>query len=89
MNTILSVNCQDIVFVTVASLGKTVMQMTVSGSASFTALMEHIRGKVENHDGLLTIDIRNRSQGTAARRVMRMRRSGMGLLRAQMQGYAA
>lgn len=89
MNTILSVNQQDIVFVTVARMGKTVMQLTVSGSASFTLLMEDIRSRVENLDGLLTIDIRNRSQGTAARRVMRMRRSGMGLLRAQMQGDAA
>lgn len=89
MNTVLSVNQHDIVFVNVACLGKSIMQLTVSGSASFTALMEYIRSQVEKLDGLLTIDIRNRSQGTCARRVMRMRRRVTGMLRAQMQGDAA
>lgn len=97
MNTILSenrnssvvVNPSDIIFVTVARLGSPVLQMTVKGSDSFTALMEEVRLNVENLDGLLTIDIRNSSQGTKARRVMRLRRSGVGMLRAQMKGNAA
>lgn len=88
-NSTVAVNPTDIIFVTVARLGRPVMQLTVSGSDSFTALMEEIRMSVENLDGLLTIDIRNSSQGTKARRVMRLRRSGFGMLRAQMKGNAA
>ena len=88
-NASVAVNPTDIIFVTVARLGRPVMQLTVSGSDSFTALMEEIRLSVENLDGLLTIDIRNSSQGTKARRVMRLRRSGFGMLRSQMKGNAA
>ncbi len=89
MNSSFSVNTNDIIFVNVTSLGRQVMSVTLSGNNSVESLMGKLRSELADLDGLLTVNLRNSSQGTTAKRVMRMRKPGAGLLRAQMQGYAA
>jgi hypothetical protein len=84
-----SVSLTDKIFVNVSVLGRQVMVTTVSGKASVEELMESVKPLLAGFDGLLTVNFRNSSQGTTAKRVLRMRKPGCGLLRAQMQGYVA
>lgn len=89
MNTSFSVTNTDVIFVNVMAVGRQVMTVTLSGNGSVEELMENIKGRLAGLDGLLTVNLRNSSQGTAAKRVLRLRRPSSGLLRAQMKGYAA
>lgn len=89
MNSSFSVTNSDIVFVNVMAVGRQVMAVTLSGNASVAELMENLRGRLAGMDGLLTVNLRNSSQGTTAKRVFRLRKPSGGLLRAQMKGNAA
>lgn len=89
MNNSFSVTNSDIVFVNVMAVGRQVMTVTLSGNASVEQLMEDVKRRLAGMDGLLTVNLRNSSQGTAAKRVVRLRKPSGGLLRAQMKGYAA
>lgn len=89
MNNSFSVTNSDIVFVNVMAVGRQVMTVTLSGNASVEQLMEDVKSRLAGMDGLLTVNLRNSSQGTAAKRVVRLRKPSGGLLRAQMKGYAA
>lgn len=89
MNNSFSVTNSDIVFVNVMAVGRQVMTVTLSGNASVEQLMEDVKSRLEGIDGLLTVNLRNSSQGTAAKRVVRLRKPSGSLLRAQMKGYAA
>lgn len=89
MNNSFSVTNSDIVFVNVMAVGRQVMTVTLSGNASVEQLMEDVKSRLAGIDGLLTVNLRNSSQGTAAKRVVRLRKPSGGLLRAQMKGYAA
>lgn len=84
-----SVSRSDIIFVNVTAVGRQVMTATMSGSASVDELIDNLRGQLAGHEGLLTINLRNRTQGTITKRVLRLQRPTSGLLRAQMKGYAA
>ncbi|MDE5979520.1 MAG: hypothetical protein K2G84_05745 [Muribaculaceae bacterium] len=89
MNTSFSVTNSDVIFVNVMAVGRQVMTATLSGIASIEELMEDVRNRLADMDGLLTVNLRNSSQGTSAKRVLRLRKPSSGLLRAQMKGYAA
>ncbi len=89
MNTSFSVTNSDIIFVNVMVVGRQVMNVTLSGNASVEELMENVKGRLAGIDGLLTVNLRNSSQGTVAKRVLRLRKPSGGLLRAQMKGDAA
>jgi len=89
MNTSFSVTNTDIVFVNVMAIGRQVMTATLSGSTSVEELMEDVKGRLAGFDGLLTVNLRNSSQGTITKRVLRLRKPSCGLLRAQMKGDAA
>lgn len=80
---------EDIIFVNVVSLGKTVMSTAISGKSSVEELMEALRHQLAGCDGLLTVNLRNRTQGTSTKRVLRLRKPSAGILRTQMKGYAA
>lgn len=79
----------DLVFVTVSVLGRQILSTSETGHASVGELIDSLRAKLAGQNGMLTISMRNRSQGTCARRVVRLNRASTGLLRAQMKGYAA
>jgi hypothetical protein len=97
MNSFLSVNPgqtfsvgrNDKIFVNVSIVGRQVMTITMSGISSVEELMDSLKERLAEFDGLLTVNLRNGSQGTSAKRVMRLRKPACGLLRAQMQGYVA
>lgn len=89
MNNSFSVTNTDKIFVNVMSLGRQVLTVTISCNSSIDELMAEIKVRLSELDGLLTINLRNSSQGTFAKRVLRLRRPSSGLLRAQMKGYAA
>lgn len=89
MNDSFSVANSDIIFVNVMAVGRQVMTVTLSGNNSVDDLMNEIKERLNGFDGLLTINLRNSSQGTVSKRVVRLRRQSAGLLRAQMKGYAA
>lgn len=84
-----AVNQTDVIFVNVTAIGRQVFTATLSGIASEDEVMKAVVSRLQGVDGLLTVNLRNSSQGTVAKRVVRLRRQGTGLLRAQMQGYAA
>lgn len=84
-----AVNQTDVIFVNVTAIGRQVFAATLSGIASEEEVMKTVVSNLQGVDGLLTVNLRNSSQGTVAKRVVRLRRQGMGMLRAQMQGYAA
>lgn len=79
----------DVIFVNVTSIGRQVLAVTLSGSSSEQELMTVVRSRLADVDGLLTINFRNSSQGTVAKRVVRIRKTACGLLRSQMKGDAA
>ncbi len=89
MNNSFSVKNSDVVFVNVMAIGRQVMTVTLSGNSSVEELMENVKVRLSGLDGLLTVNLRNSSQGTAAKRVLRLRRPSAGMLRAHMKGYAA
>lgn len=89
MNTSFSVTNSDVVFVNVMAFGRQLMTVTLSGNSSVDELMEAVKSLLADLDGLLTVNLRNSSQGTTAKRVLRLRKPSSGLLRAQMKGYAA
>ena len=89
MNNSFSVTNSDVIFVNVMAVGRQVMAVTLSGSTSVEELMAEVMGRLSGMEGLLTVNLRNGSQGTAAKRVLRLRRPSTGLLRSQMKGDAA
>lgn len=89
MDNSFSVKNSDTVFVNVMAIGRQVMTVTLSGNASLEELMDEVKSRLAGLDGLLTVNLRNSSQGTATKRVLRLRKPSSGLLRAQMKGYAA
>lgn len=79
-----TISPDDIIFVTVSSIGRRVASFTLSGMNSDQDIDTALRHNLADMGGLLTVDLRNRTSGTSARRVLRMRPS-----RPQMQWHAA
>lgn len=88
MNTF-SVTVSDVVFVNVAACGRNLVSFTLKGNSSTDELMSALRGMLAGYKGLLSVNLRNSTQGTATKVVLRLNRQSVGGLRAQMQGYAA
>lgn len=80
---------QDVVFVTVTVMGRTVLSTCVTGRNSAQELIGELKGMLPGVEGILTVNMRNRSNGTVARRSVRLNKPSTGLLKAQMKGYAA
>ena len=87
--TTFTVAANDVIFITVSELGREILTLTFCGSSSVCQLMEQLRRRLEGIEGLLTLNFRNGTQGTSVKRVLRLRRSGATILRAQMKGKAA
>jgi hypothetical protein len=79
----------DVIFVNVSAFGRQITNVTLSGKSSVEELMASLRLQLANLDGLLTLNLRNRSQGTSTKVVLRLRKSSGSFLRAQMKGDAA
>lgn len=57
------IDFSDIIFVTVMQQGRSLTQMTISGIRSAKELMQRLRQTLHQYNGLLTIQLRNSTQG--------------------------
>lgn len=53
----------DILFVSVSQQGRSLAQMTISGIRSVKELMQRLRQTLHQYSGLLTVQLRNSTQG--------------------------
>lgn len=53
----------DILYVSVSQQGRSLAQMTISGIRSVKELMQRLRQTLHQYSGLLTIQLRNATQG--------------------------
>ncbi|MDE6265687.1 MAG: hypothetical protein K2M11_11170 [Paramuribaculum sp.] len=60
MATILST---DILYATVSQRGTTIATLTLSGMSSFAEIVKHIRSIIKDTIGMLTLNLRNGTQG--------------------------
>lgn len=67
-----TVNTTDILFATVISRGRTVAKITLSGMSSIADIMAELAGRLSGAKGLLTLQLRNYTQGWSSRSVLRM-----------------
>lgn len=57
------IDFSDIIFVTVLQQGRSLAQLTFSGLHSIKELMQRLRQSLHQYNGLLTIQLRNSTQG--------------------------
>ena len=67
-----AVNATDEVFATALQFGRTVLDTAFSGVASIHQLIAEVVKALGAVTGLVTIMLRNRTQGTVTRRVVRL-----------------
>ncbi len=60
-----TINSSDVIFATVMQQGQTIMSMQMSGMSSFSDVMKKIRNTLAKPIGLVTLILRNSSQGWA------------------------
>jgi hypothetical protein len=58
-----TINTDDILFATVISHGSTIASLRFSGASSYNDVVKHVKNSLNNTLGLITINLRNRSQG--------------------------
>lgn len=57
------IDFSDIIFVTVMQQGRSLTQLTFSGIRSIKELMQRLRQSLHQYNGLLTVQLRNSTQG--------------------------
>lgn len=57
------IDFSDIIFVTVLQQGRSLTQLRFSGISSLKELMQRLRQSLHQYTGLLTIQLRNSTQG--------------------------
>ncbi|MDE7119184.1 MAG: hypothetical protein K2O10_01090 [Muribaculaceae bacterium] len=67
-----AVNCGDEIFATAVQLGRTVYNAVFTGVKSVNELLVSLTGELANFTGLVTVNLRNRTQGTVTKRVLRL-----------------
>ena len=67
-----AMSASDEVFATVRQLGRTVLDTALSGITSLRQLIAEVLKALGAVSGLVTIMVRNRTQGTTTRRVIRI-----------------
>ena len=67
-----ALNATDEVFATAMQFGRTVLDTTFSGIVSLRQLVAEVVKALGSVTGLVTIMVRNRTQGTVTRRVIRL-----------------
>lgn len=63
-------NTSDIIFATVTQHGQTILSLQMSGLSSFAELLKKLRNAIINPIGLVTLKLRNSSQGWAQQHTM-------------------
>ncbi len=58
-----NINFSDVIFVSVFQQGQSLTQLTISGIRSLKELMQRLRQTLHQYNGLLTIQLRNSTQG--------------------------
>lgn len=67
-----AVNCGDEVFTTAVQMGRTVYNTVFTGIRSVNELLMALTHELGSLTGLVTINLRNRTQGTVTKRVLRL-----------------
>lgn len=67
-----AMSATDEVFATALQFGRTVLDVTYSGIASLQQLIAEVVKALGTISGLVTILVRNRTQGTVTRKVVRL-----------------
>ena len=62
----------DVIFVDVTTLGRPVGGFSVKSCSCLADVIEAVRRRLSNREGLLSLTLRNRSLGTSVRRVVRL-----------------
>lgn len=70
----LSLSECDVVFVSVVQYGRTVLEKSFSGFGTLAELLRTVRVCLKGFGGLVTINLRNRTCGQTAKRVLRLGR---------------
>lgn len=70
----LDVSERDVVFVSVLQYGRTVLEKSFSGFGSVSELLRTVMLCLGNIRGLVTVNLRNRTCGQTAKRVLRLGR---------------
>ena len=69
-----TISATDRMFVTVSRCGRTVCERMISGIGSMEELLSSVRSMLGDIPGLLSLRIRNASQGWSTRRTIRVAR---------------
>ena len=65
-----TITSSDIIFATVMQRGRTIQSLQLSGLNSFAELFQKIRNAIASSSGLITLQLRNGSQGWSQRRAL-------------------
>lgn len=63
-----TISCTDVIFARVSLCGRMVASLCLSGISSLSELYQHIRRELGASVGLVTVQLRNGSQGWTDRR---------------------
>lgn len=63
-----TISLTDIIFATVTLRGRVLAQIRINGVSSYSEILSRVLGKLKGLRGLITVDLRNSSQGWTARR---------------------
>lgn len=58
-----TINNSDIIFATIIRNGRQIASLQLSGISSLADIIRHIRAKISSTPGILTLQLRNGSQG--------------------------
>ncbi len=62
-----AININDVIFATVSQHGCVLASLTLSGVTSLSDVMKHLRASVSGVVGMVTLQLRNMSQGWSQR----------------------
>ena len=67
-----TINFSDVIYATIMQRGCVVASVKLSGMTSFAAVLKSLKGAVKGSLGMVTLNLRNSSQGWSSRQALLM-----------------